>query len=102
VSVNTHGLVFIESDAAGLVCVIPIGITEVSSITLEVKQGNEVKKGTELGYFSFGGSTLCMVFQPGVVDYYTLRAPKVHDPNASPAGSINSAIKASERIAVAK
>lgn len=104
VAVNTRGLVFIESevDTIGMVCVIPIGITEVSSITLTVKAGEEVNKGDELGYFSFGGSTLCMVFQPGAIDYYTLRAPQVGDPNAGPQGSINSPIKARDRIAIAK
>jgi phosphatidylserine decarboxylase len=104
VAVNTRGLVFIESPekSIGMVCVIPIGITEVSSITLKVKDKQEVKKGDELGYFSFGGSTLCMVFQPGVIDYYTLRAPWTGDLNAGPQGSINSAIKAKEQIALTK
>ncbi|MGH2919539.1 MAG: phosphatidylserine decarboxylase [Solirubrobacteraceae bacterium] len=61
-----------------------------------------MNKGDELGYFSFGGSTLCIVFQAGVIDYYTLRAPVVGDPNAGPQGSINSVIKARAQIAVAK
>ena len=103
VSVNTRALVFVESprESIGLVCVIPIGITEVSSITLEVKQGDELKKGDPIGYFSFGGSTLCMVFQPGAIDHYTLGAPQVGDPHAGPPGSIDSIIKANARIAIA-
>lgn len=104
VSVNTRALVFIESPdpAIGMVCVIPIGITEVSGITLEVKPGDEVKKGQELGYFNYGGSTLCVVFQPGAVDYFTLRAPVVGDPNAGPPGSIDSQIKYRDRLAMAR
>ena len=74
-SVNTRGLVFIESDdpAIGMVCVIPIGITEISSVAFRkeiIPQGGNyphVTKGEELGWFSYGGSTLCVVFQPGVV-----------------------------------
>ena len=67
VSVNTRGLLFIEGDGnVGMVCVIPIGITEVSSISFtdKVKVGERVEKGQELGMFSFGGSTLVMVFEP--------------------------------------
>jgi phosphatidylserine decarboxylase len=73
-AVNTRGLVFIESEDAniGMVCVIPIGITEISSVTISAKQGQKVKKGDELGYFSYGGSSMCLVFQPGAIDYFTV------------------------------
>lgn len=104
VSVNTRGLIFIEGDGdVGMVCVIPIGITEVSSISFAkgVEPGKRVDKGQELGMFSFGGSTLVMVFEPGKIDYYTLKAPEVGDTNAGPAGSINSPVMAKARIAMA-
>ncbi|MEU6232429.1 phosphatidylserine decarboxylase, partial [Kitasatospora sp. NPDC047058] len=70
-SVNTRGLVFIEADdpRIGKVCVMPVGITEISSVTIEVEAGRRVEKGTELGYFSYGGSSLCLVFQPGTVEF---------------------------------
>lgn len=73
-SVNTRGLVFIESKDKniGIVCVIPIGITEISSVTITAKEGDKVKKGDELGYFSYGGSSMCLVFQPGAIDYFTV------------------------------
>jgi phosphatidylserine decarboxylase len=73
-SVNTRGLVFIESPEPniGMVCVIPIGITEISSVAIEVGEGDEVKKGDELGYFSYGGSSMCLVFQPGAIDQFTV------------------------------
>ncbi len=73
-SVNTRGLVFVESPdpVIGMVCVMPIGITEISSVTLEVKAGDTVKKGQELGYFSYGGSSLCLVFQRGAIDFFTV------------------------------
>ncbi|MES2096979.1 MAG: phophatidylserine decarboxylase associated domain-containing protein [Pseudomonadota bacterium] len=72
--VNTRGLVFIESDdpIIGMACVIPIGITEVSSVRFEVEVGQRVRKGDELGFFSYGGSSLCTVFQPGAVERFTL------------------------------
>ncbi len=73
-SVNTRGLVFIESDdpVIGMVCVIPIGITEISSVTFNVKKGDPVTKGQELGRFSYGGSSLAVVFQKGAVDRFTV------------------------------
>lgn len=72
-SVNTRGLVFIESphETVGMVCVIPIGITEISSVTICAKERQKVKKGDELGYFSYGGSTLALAFQPGAVRRFT-------------------------------
>src|ERR1044072_1134772 len=98
-SVNTRALVFIESESPiiGMVCVIPIGITEISSITLEVKSGDKVKKGDELGYFSYGGSSMCLVFQPGAIDHFTVpnRPPTVNPDDGHP-------IKVNAQIAVAR
>jgi len=72
--VNTRGLVFVESPdpAIGMVCVIPIGITEISSVSFSVKQGDKVAKGDELGYFSYGGSSMAVVFQPKAIKCFTV------------------------------
>jgi phosphatidylserine decarboxylase len=69
-SVNTRGLVVIKADNTdiGYVAFSPIGITEISSITLGVKPGDKVKKGEEIGYFSYGGSTVTTVFEPDRVE----------------------------------
>lgn len=77
-SVNTRGLVYVESKdpVIGTVCVMPVGITEISSVRFSVKKGETVKKGQELGYFSYGGSTLALVFQPGAIDRFTVEAPE--------------------------
>jgi phosphatidylserine decarboxylase len=82
-SVNTRGLVFIESPlrSIGMVCVIPIGITEISSVTITVKDGQDVNKGDELGFFSYGGSTLALVFQPGAIADFTMKVDDVIDVN---------------------
>lgn len=73
-SVNTRGLVFIESaiETIGMVCVMPIGITEISSVNIQVEEGQQVDKGDELGFFSYGGSGMCLIFQPGAVDRFTV------------------------------
>ncbi|MGW6918870.1 phosphatidylserine decarboxylase [Kitasatospora sp. NPDC054939] len=67
-SVNARALIFIKSPAPiGVVCVMPVGITEISSLTIGVTPGQKVGKGDELGYFSYGGSSMVLVFQPGAV-----------------------------------
>jgi phosphatidylserine decarboxylase len=67
--VNTRGLVFIESDdpALGLVCLIAVGISEISSVSFSVRANQHLGKGDELGYFSYGGSSVCLLFQPGAI-----------------------------------
>lgn len=98
-SVNTRGLVFIESDdpAIGMVCVIPIGITEISSVTIAVRAGQRVEKGEELGWFSYGGSTLAVVFQPGAIDHFTVPSPP---PGSQP--DSGTPINVNSQIAVAR
>lgn len=89
-SVNTRGLVFIESpvQAIGAVCVIPVGITEISSVTISVKVGDVVHKGDELGWFSYGGSSMALVFQKGAVEHFTV--PQNHnDPDNGPPIQVN-------------
>jgi phosphatidylserine decarboxylase len=74
--VATRALIFIEAEepAIGLVCLIPVGMAEVSSCVLSVKEGQRVKKGDEIGFFQFGGSTHCLVFRRGVIGEFALQA----------------------------
>lgn len=67
-SVATRAVIFIEADnpAIGLMCVVPVGMAEVSSCQITVQPGQHVNKGDQLGMFHFGGSTHCLVFRPGV------------------------------------
>ncbi|WP_438289999.1 phophatidylserine decarboxylase associated domain-containing protein [Streptomyces sp. HUAS TT7] len=62
---NTRGLIFIESTGPriGMVALLPVGMSEVSSVTITATEGQQVKKGDELGCFSYGGSDIVMVFQ---------------------------------------
>ncbi|HEX8127704.1 MAG TPA: phosphatidylserine decarboxylase family protein [Pyrinomonadaceae bacterium] len=96
-SVNTRGLVFVESPDPniGMVCVIPIGITEISSVTITVEHEQKVKKGAELGYFSYGGSSMCLVFQPGAIDQFTVpNRPSGNNPDDGPPIRVNAQIAA--------
>ncbi|MFE1251917.1 phosphatidylserine decarboxylase family protein [Streptomyces sp. NPDC058741] len=66
--VATRAMIFIEADdpAIGLMCVLPVGMAEVSTCDISVYEGQHVKKGDELGMFHFGGSTHCLIFRPEV------------------------------------
>jgi len=50
-AIATRGILFIESDnpKIGMIAVIGIGMTEVSTCDITVKEGQRVKKGQELG-----------------------------------------------------
>ncbi len=69
--VQTRALFFIEADdkKIGMVCVMPVGMVEISSCVINenIKAGAHVEKGEELGHFQFGGSTHCVIFEPGVI-----------------------------------
>lgn len=51
----TRALIFIEADnsSIGLMCVMPVGMVEVSTCDITVKEGQHVKKGEQLGMVSF-------------------------------------------------
>jgi phosphatidylserine decarboxylase len=57
-----------------MMCLMPVGMAEVSSCVIGVKEGQAVKKGDEIGYFRFGGSTHCLVFRRGVIGEFSLQA----------------------------
>jgi phosphatidylserine decarboxylase len=97
-SVNTRSLVFIESDdpGIGVVCLVAVGISEVSSISLSVQIGQEVKKGDEIGYFSYGGSSVCLLFQPSTIREFSIDIDDV----GTTVGTRGAALKAGQRIAV--
>lgn len=66
--VATRALIFIEADNPdiGLMCIMPVGMAEVSTCQITVYEGQHVKKGDQIGMFHFGGSTHCLIFGPHV------------------------------------
>lgn len=73
--VASRALIFIEADNPdiGLMCVMFIGMAEVSSNEITVREGQHVDKGDQLGMFHFGGSTHCLIFRPEVKLAFDLR-----------------------------
>lgn len=63
--IETRGYVIIDTKDYGYVAVIPVGMSQISSVCFEenVKVGNAVKKGDMMGCFLFGGSDIIMLFE---------------------------------------
>ena len=59
---QSRGLIVLET-AIGLVAVMPIGMSQVSSVILTAEVGVSVRKGEELSYFQFGGSDIILLFE---------------------------------------
>ncbi|KAK4981026.1 hypothetical protein LTR66_010235 [Elasticomyces elasticus] len=64
----TRAIIFIEAknSAIGLMAVLAVGMAEVSTCDITVKEGQRVTKGEQIGMFHFGGSTHCLLFRKGV------------------------------------
>lgn len=49
--------------AIGLVAVLPVGMSQVSSVVLTAAKVVTLRKGEELSYFQFGGSDVVVLFE---------------------------------------
>ncbi|KAJ5668576.1 Phosphatidylserine decarboxylase-related protein [Penicillium maclennaniae] len=66
---NVRVLVPIDSVAHGRVMVVCVGAMMVGSTVITRKAGEKVSRAEELGYFKFGGSTLLVLFEEGVINF---------------------------------
>ncbi|KAI2624854.1 phosphatidylserine decarboxylase-domain-containing protein, partial [Hypoxylon sp. NC1633] len=62
---NVRVLCPIDTELFGRVMVVCVGAMMVGSTVITRKEGEEVKRAEELGYFKFGGSTIVTLFEPG-------------------------------------
>jgi len=71
-TVSARKIAIIDADnpKIGTVCFIPVGLQEISSVLffndLENRPKTHLDKGEVLGCFQYGGSTVCLVFEPKV------------------------------------
>ena len=69
-TVSARKIAILEADdeKIGTVCFIPVGLQEISSLKFFHEENKEkhLEKGEALGAFQFGGSTVCLVFEPKV------------------------------------
>ena len=66
---NVRIVVPIDSVAHGRVMVICVGAMMVGSTVITRQPGQKVARAEELGYFKFGGSTILLLFEPGVMKF---------------------------------
>ena len=66
---NIRVVVPIDSVSHGRVTVICVGAMMVGSTVITRKAGEKVSRAEELGYFKFGGSTILLLFEPGVMKF---------------------------------
>lgn len=84
--VAARAIIHIRADnpTIGHIVVMPIGMGEISSCIIDpaIKPGARVAKGSELGYFQYGGSTVCCLFRPGAISAFALGAlPDLEHPH---------------------
>jgi len=93
----SRALIFIQADNPdiGLMCVMFVGMAEVSSNEITVYEGQHVEKGDQLGMFHFGGSTHCLIFRPEVHLDFDLhgQTPGVHSSNIPVRAKIATVVK---------
>jgi len=65
-AVAPRAVIVIDCDdpAIGEVGCVVTRMAEVSSCMIEAPPGQRVRKGDELGYFQYGGSSMCLIFWP--------------------------------------
>lgn len=66
---NKRCLTELETESFGKVLIMEIGATCVGSICQTHCEGSMVAKGSEKGYFRFGGSSTITIFEPGRVQF---------------------------------
>lgn len=63
-SKNKKEICKLRTKDKGEILIIPVGATMVGSLNATFQPGSLVKKGEEMGYFAFGGSTVVLLFNP--------------------------------------
>lgn len=68
-SQNKRAITHLHSELYGTVLFIEVGATNVASIIQTYSPGLSYQKGEEKGYFSFGGSSLILLFPQGSISF---------------------------------
>ncbi|QKX04630.1 phosphatidylserine decarboxylase [Aquimarina sp. TRL1] len=63
--VNARGIIVFKTKEYGHICCIPLGMSEVSTISFDsnLVAGATVTKGQEMGMFNYGGSSFAVIYE---------------------------------------
>lgn len=63
--VNARGIIVFKTEDYGHICCIPLGMSEVSTITFDecMCEGNSAYKGERMGTFNYGGSSFVIIYE---------------------------------------
>jgi len=84
-----------KSETTVPVAFVAVGALLVASITFTKEKGQQIKKGEDLGFFQYGGSTVIAVFPEGKIDFDA-------DLVKYSASGVETLIKVGEKIASVK
>lgn len=94
--VATRAVIVLQADQPniGEIAVVAVGMSDVSSCVLhpDLRPGQHLNKGDELGHFAFGGSTHCLVLRAGAVDSFALHALPTADQPRPPLIPVRAAL----------
>ena len=66
---NKRYLSYIEDSRLGKIAVFLVGATCVGTVTITANENQNCKIGDEMGYFSFGGSSVITLFEPNKIQF---------------------------------
>lgn len=78
-SQNKRTITALQTKHFGKVLYVAVGATNVGSITHTYMPDQYCKKGSEMGYFSFGGSSLVLLFPQGSINFDADLLAATHD-----------------------
>ncbi|KAI6155706.1 phosphatidylserine decarboxylase [Pisolithus tinctorius] len=98
-AISSRALIFIQAEEpVGLMCFVGVGLCEVSTCEITVREGQKLKKGDQLGMFHFGGSTHCLVFRGGLTVTPIPQPGKDDDGNAIEVPLVGSKVRVGKDI----
>eukprot|EP01084_Bolivina_argentea_P255901 430611_1 len=69
---SQRGIMYLNNSVIGTVGHVFVGVDVVSSVNIDVTQGDKINKGHDVGCFKYGGSTILLLFEPQAIHQITV------------------------------
>ena len=70
---NIRGVAYVQDSDGRYVGNVHIGMADVNSINYSIQNNTAIKKGDEVGYFAFGGSSVIVIFEKGYLKEFNVK-----------------------------